>query len=483
MKKKSLVYILAFVLILPLTSCTSGGSKEGGDAAQQAANDSQFSQEGEGDFAKAGDGSPQSQLQTDGAPAGQPLADAGAPPQDAGQDLALDGQQKIAGGGVKDELSLDDPQPLPDGIAGTQDPAATAAPPPADAPPADSAQASAPPPTDEPLFKSDAKPEEPFAASGGDLAAAAPPAEAPAPKTFAPLLKVKDAAFDKDGANLNRYYVARADDKSVKAVSKKIFGGKDHSKDLKKWNPTIAKRAPKVGDKIYYQSEANPTDTQMLSYYEEAGIQPQVYTTQEGDNLRKLAKSWLGSKDSWKEVWVTNPDVDSKGDVPAGLQIKYWPSDAVSTMAKNETMLPFEPGSAAPPPPDIPPPPPMDALAPPPPPNMADMGAPPPPPPGAMPPGSPSPASTPDIPGGAAAMAPPPPPPPDQGAPPPPPPPAAPEAKRPSKAPMANNGGESDPDTTMAMGLGAILLIAAAVLFVVLRKNRAKRVDLGQTQV
>lgn len=482
MKKKSLVYILAMILILPLAGCTSSESAPDGDAAQQAANDSQFSQEGEGDFAKTQEGDPQSQVQPDGQTGqGQvqqnALADAGTPPQDAGQDLALDGQQQQPAGGTQDELSLDDPQPLPDGVAGAENPAAAAggeSPPPAEpAPaPADTADA-APPPTDEPLFKDDAS-----AAPMGDVASSAPSEEhsSPAPKTFAPLQKVKGAPFEKDGTTLNRYYVARSDDKSFKAISKKIYGGKDRSQELKAWNPWVARRAPKVGDKIYYQSETNPSDTQMMSFYEEAGIQPLIYTTQDGDNIRKLSKEWLGTKDSWKEVWETNPDVDSKGDLPSGLQLKYWPSDVSASVAHRQAPS----GEAGGPAPDFasaPPPPPPDAPPPPDfsPPSMADSMAP--PPPGDMPPG-PSPASTPDMAAGGVA----PPPPPDQQVPPPPPPPPPPEPKKPMK-PVAAGEGESDPDTTMAMGLGAILLIAAAVLFVVLRKNRAKRVDLSQTQV
>jgi hypothetical protein len=465
MAKKYLVFTLAIMLMLPLSSCTSGGNKEGEETPIQQ-NDAAFAQEGGGDLAGQGGDNPQNQLQTDG----QPVAQDGAKPadlnapQDAGQDLALDGQTKPGAAG-KDELSLDDPQPLPDGLAG-----ADPAPPPGDpgaAPPVEGAtgdQAAAPPPTDEPLFKADAgKPEEP--PPGGDASAGA---ESPAPKTFAPLQKIKDAAFDSNGTNLNRVYLVRAGDKSVKAISKKLYGGKDRSKDLKTWNATIARRAPKVGDKVYYQSPTNPEDTQMLTYYDEAGFQPKIYTTQEGDNLRKLATNWLGSKESWKEVWSTNSNVDSKGDVPAGLQLKYWTEDEVAQATP--------PSETAPP---------VDQVAPPPPPTeVAQNDLPPPPPP----PTPPTPASTPD--GGTGAPGtveppPPPPPPPVDQAPPPPPPPPAMEGGAPKRPPIAKGAEEADEDqdTTMAMGLGAILLIAAAVLFVVLRRNRAKRVDLGQTQV
>lgn len=475
MMKKYLVFFLAVGLTLQITGCTSG-SKEGGDEASQQQNDQQFSQEGEGDFAQQDAGGGQDQLQLDGqGQDGGKMADQSAP-QDASQELALDAQQSKGG----DELSLEDPQPLPENVAGT-DPAAQKAPepmPPTDggAPvPMDNAQnpAPAPAPTDEPLFKNET------AGASGD-AGAAPGTDvavaAPAPKVIAPLQKIKSSSFENGGANLNRVYLARASDKSLKAVSQKIYGN-DRAKDLKKWNPSVGNK-PKVGTKIYYQSATNPEDTKMMTYYEEMGVQPQLYTTQEGDNIRKLSKNWLGSSESWKEVWSTNLDVEPKGDLPAGLQLKYWPEEAVAQgKAGGETMAQ---APTNPLPSDLPPPPPMPEMNPAPPAGggMAANE----PPPGPPPPAPPQPASTPDSGMPVAGQVAPPPPP--EQVPPPPPPPVAPP---PEPKPVAKNKAKAepaeDPDATMALGLAGILIMAAAVLFVVLRKNRAKRVDLSQTQV
>jgi hypothetical protein len=298
-----------------------------------------------------------------------------------------------------------------------------------------------------------------------------------APKAFAPLQKVKDAAFEKGGKNLNRYYIARTTDKSLKAISEKIYG-KDRSKDLKSWNPSLANRKPKVGDKIYYQSAANPDDTAMMSYYEEAGIEPVTYTSVEGDNIRKLSKSWLGSTESWKEVWSTNASLESKGSIPAGVEIKYWPAAAAAAPVPVAETKPSAKDQAATPPPvadtDVPPPP-IDDFTPPADPTAMGETAGKKSEPGAA--SNPQPASTPDKEVAAATVTtepPPPPPPPATEQAPPPPPPVTKKAAAPK---------EEGDDTMFARGVGGVLLMAAAVLFVLVRKNRAKRVDLGQTQV
>ena len=36
------------------------------------------------------------------------------------------------------------------------------------------------------------------------------------------------------------------------------------------------------------------------------------------------------------ELWATNPDVESKGALTEGTQLKYWPDVAGSALAKNE---------------------------------------------------------------------------------------------------------------------------------------------------
>lgn len=534
MTKKILITILAIGMSLHVTGCSSSGTQEEGDAA--VANDEAFAEEGEGDFAEEpiddGSGAVASE---DGAPAddgggdelsvddGQGVADNGeaAPADDGGgdelsldegggDDLALEGdngsqEQTLEGG---DELALDDgsaggdelsldgdnsgDQGLPDDIASSDQP-------PAEQPPI----AAEPPPTDEPIFGGDegstdmaatdsgALPEETpattesapsdVAASGmTDTAPAVADVAPPAPVSFIPVVKIKDAAFTKSGTLLNRVYLARPGD-NMKQVSNKIYGTADRAPDLLTWNPHL-KRGVKTGDKVYYSSPRDPNDTRMLTFYEDMGAQPSVYVSKEGDNIRRVSKELLGSKDSWKEVWATNMNVESKGDIPQGIELRYWPDGAESNAA------PVMASNSAPQAPDMPPPdmaqaappaPPMDAqdplAAPPPPPDMAMND------PMAAPPSGPGPASTPD----SAAMGSmePPPPPADSMAPPPPPPPEPPAPPKPKKAPPVDVASGSDPDTVMAIGFGGILLIAAAVLFVVIRKNRAKRMDLGQTQV
>jgi hypothetical protein len=57
------------------------------------------------------------------------------------------------------------------------------------------------------------------------------------------------------------------------------------------------------------------------------------------------------------------------------------------------------------------------------------------------------------------------------------------EAPKPPHAPKASQEAQgTDPDLLMTLGVGAIIVVAL-VLLVVIRKNRAKRMDFGQTQV
>jgi hypothetical protein len=491
MTKRLIILFLALGLMThQLTGCSSSDSKDDGSAA--ASNDDSFSDESNGDFAS-----------DDSAKEGEKSADAEKPPEDEGKDIAAsDDSAKAADGaakdGAKDELSLDD-EGLPEDVAANSgDPAAapppaapeTPAAPPAEAPVEQQAsQQPATPPTDDGVFK-DQTPQ---------VAAAPAPAPAPetpapvadaapvAPKVFAPLQKIKSEPYSKNGANINRVYLVRDGDGTLKAVSQKLYG-KNRTKDLKAWNPGIH-NSVKAGDKVYYESPKDPADTHMLTYYEDIGQAPSIYTSKDGDNIRKVSKDLIGGSNSWKEVWATNPSVESKGDIPAGLQIKYWGDTPAApgggeSIAKNGAppagKAPGAPGDLDVPP-DMQPPPPPGPSAPPTAAMNDTMPAPPPPPPDMNTP-----------PGGAAAgaaagtmannMAPPPPPPSQEMAPPPPPPPPEPKPVA-KKAPAAAVDSGSDPDTMMAIGFGGILLIAAAALFVVIRKNRAKRVDLSQTQV
>jgi hypothetical protein len=553
MNKRFLILIIAFGMMIHTSGCSSGGTQEEGDVA--TSNDTAFTEEGDSDFANqlpegsGGDVAATDQPPADGAaPAENPgeLTDAGAtppaegalaengaaaPPADGGE-LSLDGDAPPAVAGATPpadgsapldgaaptgagELSLDD-KPLPDDLASGAAPANGGAPVAANDPGATAASteppvASDPPPTDDSVFAGGEKsagttvPQDTAAADPGasgttDGSNGSTETAAAAPAAYSPLVKVKDAAFQKKGALLNRVYLGRAGD-TPKSVSKKIYGDASHTKDLTAWNGFL-KRGVKTGDKIYYSSSHDPNDTRMLTYYEDVGVQPSTYTTKEGDNIRKVAKQLLGSSDSWKEVWATNASVESKGDIPAGLELKYWPEGAAAgaavQMAGGGKPKKGAPGEMPPDmglPPDALPPsqasnPPSEMptdMQPPPPVNVA--GNDPQPPTGAqMPPPGPGPASTPN--GGTAGTTGAPPP--DQMVPPPPPPPPvaevppAPPKPKPKVAAQpadAADASATDPDTIMAVGFGGILLLAAAVLFVVIRKNRAKRMDLGQTQV
>jgi hypothetical protein len=299
-----------------------------------------------------------------------------------------------------------------------------------------------------------------------------PMAEAPAEvmpeapkKANNPYQKIKTAPFTEGGQLLNAVYVARPND-SFKSVAKMIYGDESRSKDLKKANPSFS--SLKTGNKVYYNSPQRPTDDQkMATYYEDAGIMPETYIAKEGDNIRKVAKELLGFDKAWKEVYAFNA-VESKGELMAGTELKYWKSappamEAPPTMASNMNMN--EPPPSMPPdfppppdtamntmPPDIPPPPPA-ADIPPPPPEMA-MTQPPPPP----------------------EMAPPPPPP---EMPPPPP-----VVKKSAPKDIQADGG-MDNDMVMALGGGGILLIGLVAIMILRKRKQAKEMAaaFNETQV
>lgn len=372
--------------------------------------------------------------------------------EDFGDDSGLEGADS-----AKEEVATKD-----DAAAGTSDQAATDDMDGLDEMPADDTAK-----TDDLAANSDASAEPGLDAgtSSENLETAeAPPAEEPAPDTSAslsadetqgltdtpvdepkpviPLQKMASAPYMMSGKPINAIYIARAGD-TTKSVSQKIYG-EDRSKELKKINPTLARRAMKVGDKVYYNSPQRPTDsTQMLTYYEDMGLAPEVYLSQPGDNIRTVAKNLLGHENSWKEIWATNPDVESKGELAEGTRLRYWSSaPAAPVMAANDTPPPAAAGTTGTPPPaEEPPPMPEEVSAA--------------PPPAEVPPPEP-----------VAAV---PPPPPVAAVPPPPP-----KVNKPVSAdPMAALS--EDPDQMMALGAGAILLLAAIFMFIIIKKKRARR--------
>ncbi|MCB0356572.1 MAG: hypothetical protein KDD40_06170 [Bdellovibrionales bacterium] len=289
-------------------------------------------------------------------------------------------------------------------------------------------------------------------------------------KSWVPVKKIANSPFMKSGVLVNAVYLARPGD-TVESVSQKIYGNSSKAEELFTVNPTLRNRGVKTGDKIYYNSPQRPNDdSRMLVFYEDVGLQAETYVSQAGDNIRTVSKSILGDDNSWKEVWATNMDVESKSVLPEGTTLRYWASTSLPVANNNMATEPMDmAANDIPPPPepsnDIPPPPPMDDM------NESDI---PPPPPTDM----------------AANDIPPPPSPPPGGTmgsiepPPPPPPPPMPKAQ--VKNAGAKKGGAfgSDPDVTMALGAAAIVLLAAAALIIMIRKRKQRQAlaDFANTQ-
>lgn len=509
-----MIALLAVTMTVHISGCSSSDSKDDTEVAQS--NDETFAEEGEGDFADDSTQTADASTGSTEAPADTSLADgSSAEPKAEGDDLSLDpGADQLAQNsestttttettetaqnvGASDDLSLDDSSALPEDVASngasapaeniTDNPAT-----PSDAgvfeEPKSNAVAMAP----EPAVSEPAPAENITETKTTETASSYAESSSKPAAVYSPYLKVKDTAFTAPGgATMNRVYLARPKD-TTKTISSKIYGDATHTKDLVKWNPVL-KRGVRTGDKVYYSSVTNPSDTRMMNHYEEAGLAPQSYISKDGDNIRTVSKTLLGFNDAWKEVWATNANVESKGRIPSGLEIKYWPESGASA-APTQTLA-----QTSPPPADMnggmpstlpdaaPTAPPQQAMntqapandpfasAPPTQVTGANAGpdplAPPPPSDSMAPPAAATTAAT------------------DPMAPPPPaaaavqtPPPSAVASKTKKATVTADEEGNSD-DTTMALGVGAVLLLAAAVLFVLIRKNRAKRMDLGQTQV
>ncbi len=285
-----------------------------------------------------------------------------------------------------------------------------------------------------------------------------------APVALPSLKKINSQPYRQGKILVNAVYLARQGD-TVETISQKVYGSPDKVTEICKINSYNCSRGIKVGDKFYYNSPQRPDDESTVkTFYEDAGVAAQTYTAQSGDNIRKVAKTLLGHDRSWMELWATN-DVESKGDLDEGTQLRYWPATDAAPVEQT-----FAGNDAPPAPPseveEVPPPAPDQAMQPPP-----DQGMP--------------------MPDQAMNDIPPPPdlpPPPDTQAmgsvePPPPPPPNDP----PPPMDTSMEDGGQDPNQTMALGVGAILLLAAAALFISVRKKRARRhIDFNtstQTQI
>lgn len=278
-------------------------------------------------------------------------------------------------------------------------------------------------------------------------------------KKSLPLRKIADTPYEQNGILVNTVYLARKGD-NLQGISQKIYGSGDKVKELTKLNPTFKSRDVKVGDKVYYNSPQRPTDnTKLLTYYEDMGLAPETYAVTKPENIRDVAKNLFGDGNSWKELWATNFDVESKGELPEGTQLRYWSGAPEATVAQQPPPPMPDPSAAAPIENAPPPPPPMEPPPPAPDPSLAAN-----PPPPDMPPPPPVDAQVP------------PPPPPDLP-PPPPPPPTDTSVADSGQGDMTKTamGALENPDQTMAMGAGAILLLGAVALFIMIRKRKARR--------
>lgn len=296
------------------------------------------------------------------------------------------------------------------------------------------------------------------------------------PKVIAPLQKVATKPWKVGKDWFNGVYFARPGD-TLKSISMTIYG-ENRTALLKKGNPSFKERAPKPGDKVYYASVKRPGEQeQMLNYYEETGVAPEVYVAKGGDNLRKISKQLLGYDNAWKETWASNAALESKGALTAGTEVRYWASAATASAPETPAAPTNAETSVATQAPQEMTPPPIDQQMPPPPAQAMNDLPPPPPPPSQpdMPPPPPPVDAMNDLP---------PPPPPSQAMndiPPPPPPieQAPPAAAASAKAKVGESAGGMDEDTMMALGTVAVAAAGIAALLVIRRRRKQNALDAG----
>ena len=152
-----------------------------------------------------------------------------------------------------------------------------------------------------------------------------PPKQAVPKKKRISYKKIKGQPYNIAGFLVNAVYIARPGE-NIQSISNTIFGS-NQVNQLHAINPHLKARDVKVGNKIYYQSPHRPQDSsQLLFYFEDNSVQPSYHQVQTGENIRTVASQLLGHNDSWKEIWATNPDLQSKGKLDRSVTIKYWPA-------------------------------------------------------------------------------------------------------------------------------------------------------------
>ena len=170
--------------------------------------------------------------------------------------------------------------------------------------------------------------------------ASAPSVQAtPEPKQLVPVKKVKTQAYRKGAYLVNGVYIARSGD-TLESVSQKIYNG-DQLEALYTINPHFRSKTLKVGDKVYYNSPRRPQDSSgILIYYEDFGVPSPTYEIASGQNIRSVSAQLLGHKDSWKEIWATNPNIISKGIVSETFVLRYWPEGTSTPSFPDEAQEP-----------------------------------------------------------------------------------------------------------------------------------------------
>lgn len=480
MKKNILLLLLAAGLIFVNSGCTSKESTED-DQAIENADVEKIDAIGEDDAALSETPPP-----TD-APATDATATAEAPADEMSLDATLDASTDTTAN--TDVAATETPATPTDTTTPTADDSslslADSAPPVTDAQLAPDPALSAPADTPAPTADITETPVADTSSSTPVESAFTPsPVSSPAPGSALKKISATAPYQAKDGGWVNTVYIARPGEKLAE-ISQKIFGA-DKTKDLKAIaeNNYLKWRSPKGGDKIYYVSPNRPDDSaRTILFYEDMGMVPETYVAKKGDSLRKISKELLGYDNAWKEIWTSNM-IESKTSLKDGDTIRYWKTGSTEVMAMAPPSPP--PAGANPPMPPPPsgativdsssapqqtatttPPAPTDTALPPPPPD-ANATLPPPPTDTAL---AAAPTDT----------AVPPPPPADEPPPPPPPPsddaaaaPADGEKKDLDAAAAEEEGEEGELDTDTLMSMGALGVLLAMLVFVIIRKKKQK---------
>ena len=159
------------------------------------------------------------------------------------------------------------------------------------------------------------------------------------------LNKVLEFAYNKSGFLVNAVYIARPNE-TLQSISQTIYG-QDKTADLLVINSHLQDRAVVVGDKIYYNSPNRPNDNKrIVFYYQDNGQAPLYYDLSEGENIRAVASQLLGHPNSWKEIWATNPEIESKAASEGSFRIAYWTTTASSPKVQEKQASQVQPVAA-----------------------------------------------------------------------------------------------------------------------------------------